>query len=169
MAECKEVIHQLKKRQHTTWSIKLNLLFPDSLLTVLSDINECLVIGLDIVNTPFDSDCVSELVQVVTSSKTIEYLQLVSSPLLPDTYHLLTTTLSSNNTIKSLYLYGDDNITDKDVPQICDIVINNKTLKVLYLTNCPNITEYGIQQIQNVLVYNNSLCELFVNGNYLRF
>ena len=115
MAECKEVIHQLKKRQHTTWSIKQNLLFPNSLLTVLSDINECLVIGLDIVNTPFDSDCVSELVQVVNSSKTIEYLQLVSSSLLPDTYHLLTTTLCSNNIIKSLYMYGDDNITDKDM------------------------------------------------------
>ena len=68
----------------------------------------------------------------------------------------------------SLYLYGDDNITDKDMPQISDIIINNKTLKVPYLTNCPNITEYGIQQIQNVLVYNNSLCELFVNGKYLQ-
>ena len=66
-------------------------------------------------------------------------------------------------------MYGDNNITDKDVPQIYDIIINNKTLKVLYLTNCPNITEYGIQQIPNVLVYKNGLCELFVNGNYLWF
>ena len=41
VAECKEVIHRLKRQQHTTWWIELISLSPQSLLTVLTDINEC--------------------------------------------------------------------------------------------------------------------------------
>ena len=38
VAEFKEMTHQLKRRQKATWSIKLNLLFPNILLKVLTDI-----------------------------------------------------------------------------------------------------------------------------------
>ena len=69
VAECKEVIHQLKTQKHTAWSIELIRLSPQSLLTLLNDINECQVWRLEIWNTHFDSICVSELSQVVTYTK----------------------------------------------------------------------------------------------------
>ena len=169
MAECKEVIHQLKRQQHTTWSIVLNRLSPQSLLTVLTDINECQVRSLDIWNTHFDSNCVSQLSQVVTYNKTMEVLYLNSSPLLPNTYHILTTAVTGNKIIKELYLWNDNNITDNDIPHLSHLVTNNKTLQVLDLTLCPNITKSGEQQLQNVCVKNNSLYVLFINGNRLRF
>ena len=169
MAECKEVIHQLKRQQHTTWSIRLNRLSPQSLLTVLTDINECQVRRLDIYNTHFDINCVSQLSQVITYNKTMEVLYLYSSPLLPNTYHLLTTAVAGNKIIKGLYLWHDTNITDNDIPHLSNLIINNNTLEYLYLDDCPNITEFGKQQLQNVVVKNNSLKILYVNDNTLRY
>ena len=168
MAECKEVIHQLKRRQHTTWYIELYTLSPQSLLTVLTDINECQVKELYIVNTHFDINCVSQLSQVITYNKTMEELYLDSSPLLPNTYHLLTTAVTGNKIIKVLQLYNDTNITDKDIPHLSNLIINNNTLQRLYLIDCPKINKFGEQQLQNVVVKNNSLKSLYVNDNYLR-
>ena len=167
MAECKEVIHQLKRQQHTTWSIELNLLFPQSLLTILTDINECQVKRLYIKNTDFDSNCVSQLSQVLTDNQTIEVLDLFSSPLIPDTYHLLTTAVAGNKIIKKLYLWHDNNITDNDIPHLSHLITTNKTLEVLDLTKCPKITKFGIQQLRNVCGENNSLKILSINGTIL--
>ena len=167
MAECKEVIRQLKRRQHTTWSITLRSLSPQSLLTILTDINGCQVRGLYIGNTHFDSDCVSKLSQVLTYNQTMEELHLSSSPLVPDTYHLLTTAVVDNKIIKRLELWYDNNITDKDIPHLSTLITNTNTLQELDLTHCPNITEFGIQQLQNVVVNNNSFKYLVVNGNVL--
>ena len=161
MAECKEVIRQLKRRQHTTWWIDLISLSPQSLLTILTDINECQVKGLSIRNTPFDSNCVSQLSQVLTYNQTMKGLYLSSSPLVPDTYHLLTTAVVGNKIIKRLYLVNDNNITDKDIPHLSNLIINNKTLEELHLAVCPKITKFGKQQLQNVCVNNNSLIVWF--------
>ena len=161
MAECKEVIRQLKRRQHTTWTIELISLSPQSLLTILTDINECQVRALDIYNTPFDSNCVSQLTQVLTYNQTMEELYLHSSPLVPDTYHLLTTAVVGNKIIKRLYLFNDNNITDKDIPHFSNLIINTKTLKALHLYGCPKISKFGKQQLQNVCVNNNSLSVVF--------
>ena len=167
MAECKEVIRQLKRRQHTTWSIYLDSLSPQSLLTILTDINGCQVWVLYIVNTHFDSDCVSKLSQVLPYNQTMEHLDLTSSPLVPDTYHLLTTAVVGNKIIKGLYLSSDNNITDKDIPHLSTLITNTNTLQELYLYRCPNISKFGIQQLQNVVVNNNSLKFLYVNDNVL--
>ena len=161
MAECKEVIHQLKRLQHTTWSIQLISLSPQSLLTILTDINGCQVRVLYIVKTHFDSNCVIQLSQVLTYNQTMEILYLVSSPLVPDTYHLLTNAVVGNKIIKELYLSYDNNITDKDIPHFSNLIINNKTLQALYLKSCPKITKFGKQQLQNVCVNNNSLSVYF--------
>ena len=168
MAECKEVIRQLKRRQHTTWRIALISLSPQSLLTILTDINECQVRRLDIYNTHFDSNCVSQLSQVLTDNQTMEELYLTSSPLVPDTYHLLTTAVVGNKIIKRLYLWHDNNITDKDIPHLSHLITNTNTLQYLYLTGCPKITKFGIQQLKNACVKNNSLKYFCVNGNILR-
>ena len=150
-------MQQLKRQQHTTWRIQLYSLSPQSLLTVLTDINECQVESLYIESTHFDSNCVSQLSQVVTYNKTMEDVDLISSPLLPDTYQLLATAVTNNKTIKGLYLYDDNNITDKDIPYFCHLITNNKTLQYLSFTNCPNINIFGKQQLQNVCVKNNTL------------
>ena len=168
MAECKEVIHQLKRQQHTTWRIILNSLAPQSLLTVLTDINECQVKRLYIRYTRFDINCVSQLSQVITYNRTMEELYLDSSPLLPNTYHLLTTALTGNKIIKVLRLYYDDNITDNDITHLSLVIIHNNTLQYLYFNECPKITEIGIEQLQNVVVKSNSLKSLYINSNYLR-
>ena len=165
MAECKEVMHRLKRRQNTTWNIELNSLSPQSLKILLTDINECQVRKLYIGNTPFDSICVSHLSQVVTYNKTMEFLTLDSSHLLPDTYQLLTT---NNKVIKILALYNDNNITDKDIPHFCHLMTDNQILQELYLANCPNITNFGKQQLQNACARNTSLNTLYINGTYLR-
>ena len=169
MAECKEVVRQLKRQQHTTWRIELYSLSRDSLLTVLSNLNECPVRVLYVRNTRFNhARCVNELVKVMTYNKTMKCLRLYSSPLLPDTYHLLTAALSSNKTLNSLHLWYDKNITDNDIPHICDLITTNTTLEYLYLYDCPNITESGIQKIQKELVHNKSLVRFFINGSTLR-
>ena len=168
MAECKEVTRQLKRRQHTTWSIDLNSLSPQSLLTVLTDINGCQVRVLYIRNTHFDNNCVGQLSQVITYNKTVEDLRLISSPLLPNTYHLLTTAVTNNKIIKGLWFYNDNNITDKDIPHFCHLITNNKTLQYLSFTKCPKITKFGEQQVQNVCVKKNSLKSLYINFNRLR-
>ena len=167
MAECKEVIRQLKRRQHKTWSIVLKSLSPQSLLTILTDINGCQVWRLYIENTPFDINCVSKLSQVLPYNQTMEVLRLSSSPLVPDTYHLLTTAVVGNKIIKRLYLVNDNNFTDKDIPHLSTLITNTNTLQVLSFYDCPNITKFGKQQLQNVVVNNNSLKYLIVNDNVL--
>ena len=169
MTECKDVMDQLTRRQHTTWEmISLKSLSPESLLTLLTDINECRVKALYIRNTNFDSNCVDQLSHVVTYNKTMEDLSLISSPLLPDTYQLLTTALTKNKNIKRLDLYNDKNISDKDIPHLCHLINNNETLKVLSLRGCGKITKFGIRQIENVLVKNNTLSSVHINDNYIR-
>ena len=124
------MIRQLKRLQHTTWRIVLR--------SLLTDINECQVRTLDIYNTPFDSNCVSQLSQVLTYNQTMEVLYLISSPLVPDTYHLLTTAVVGNKIIKELGLWYDNNITDKDIPHLSNLITNTKTLQYLYLNGCHN-------------------------------
>ena len=98
----------------------------------------------------------------------MEVLRLYSSPLLPNTYQLLTTALTNNTIIKVLDLWHDPNITDNDIPHFSHLINNNNTLEQLDLINCTNITKFGIQQLQNVVVNNNSLKLLYVNDNVLR-
>ena len=124
--------------------------------------------GLDIYNTHFDTNCVSQLSQVLTYNKTMEALLLCSSPLLPNTYHLLTTAVTGNKIVKWLTFHNDTNISDNDIPHLSHVIIKNNTLEVVVLFGCPKITEFGKQQLQNVVVKNNNLKSLYVNDNYLR-
>ena len=168
--ECEEVMSQLKRQQQTggqLW-ITLNKSSPDSLLTVLSNINECLVWRLDICDSPLYSHCVCELSHVLTHNRTIEELYLFSSPLSPNYLKMLTNALSTNITLKTLWLEDDNNITDEDIPHICHVLSVNTTLMGLYLNLCINITEFGEQQITKVLDINKTLTQLFINDSYFR-
>ena len=154
---------QRKTRKH--YWIAVNSLSSDSLVIVLSNIKNCLVKKLDIRSTKLDSICVTELSHVLSDNETMKKLQLWSSPFPRKTLQIIINALSINNTLKSLEMCNDYNITEKD---ICNIISSNGALKLTYLSNCPNIAKFGEQQISNVLVDNNTLMKLFVNGSHLR-
>ena len=161
-----QVMSQLKKSR-IYWKIVLKSSSPESLLLVFSNIDECPVKALHIENTPLNSRCVTKLSGVLTENKKMEELRLYSSPLSPNTLHMITNALSINTKLKSLWLLNDYNITDNDLPHICYIISINRKLRRLSL-DCPNITEFGVQQISKVSDKNSTLTYLYVNGNKLR-
>lgn len=164
--QCEKVLSQLKETNEF-WRIILESSTPESSLKVFSSINESLVRGLDILHTTLDNCCVSELSRMLTSDKTMNVLYLMSSPLPPNSLEMLSKALSSNKTIKTFLLSGDDNITDEDIPHVCKMLGINTTLEQLYL-DCSNITNFGEQQISEALVQNSTLITLYINGSYLR-
>lgn len=133
---------------------------------MLSGINECLVRGLDIYDTRVDNRSAFELSHVLTYTKTIEYLHLHSSPL-SNNLRIITNAISTNNTLKTFELTGDDTITDQDMAYICEMITANTTLKWLSINECPNVTILGEQQISKVFNENKTLKYININGNYL--
>ena len=165
--ECEEVMTQLKREQQIQWSITLDRSSPESLLTVLVNINECFVRTLDIKNTPLHSYCVSELAKVLTDNVKMEELYIFSSSFPPKNLQVIAKALSSNTTLKTLWLWDDDNITDKDISHICYIISANKTLKVLSF-RCRNVTRLKFEKLSKALANNKTLNTFLINGNYLR-
>lgn len=165
--KCKEVMTRLiNSPQKILWRIILNKSSPNSLLIVLSGINECLVRGLDIYDTRLDSRSAFELSRVLTYTKTLEYLHLHSSPL-SNNLRIITNAMSVNTTLKTFELTGDDTITDQDMAYICELITVNTTLKWLSINKCPNITALGEQQISKVFNENKTLKYININDNYL--
>lgn len=137
---------QLKRKQQPL-EIYLKRSSPESVLVVLDNINVCTVKKLHIWNSPLDSDCVSKLSHILECNKTIEYLCLKLSPLLKS-LEIITAAVSNNTTLKTLKIWFDSTITDKDVPHICQMMSVNTTLQQLWLINCHNITNDGREQLQ---------------------
>ena len=158
-------MNQLKRQQQRRWKVYVMSSSHDSLLIVLNNINECLVSRLVVENTPLDSRCVTKLSDILRFNKTIEELWLRFSPLISIGLEMLTNAVSANTTLRILWMTGDDNITDEDIPHICHMINVNTTLEEVYFI-CPSITTFGLQQIPNNLE-NNTLTELIINDNYL--
>ena len=165
MEECEEVMTQLKRKQETKWRITLWSSCPECLLIVFSNINECMVRRLDIENSALDIHCVSKLSNVLTHNKTMEALRLNSSPLPPNTLQYLTSAVSTNSLLETLVFSDDDNITDKDIPYICQMLTINKSLKILSF-RCSNVTKY--RKLSRELNKNKTLSSFYINGHYLR-
>ena len=167
--ECEEVMCELKRQQQTgkQWWIRCNSSSSKSLLTLFNNINECLVKGLRIYDTLLDSCCVTGISTVLSCNKTIQELTLISSPVPSNSLEMITNAVSCNTTLKSLELWGDRTITDKDIPHIIDMIIINRTLEELHFVS-NNITDIGIQQFSRALTKNKTLKSLFINGSFLR-
>ena len=146
MEDCEEFMSQLKGKQQPL-EIFLKQSSPESVLAVLDNINECTVKKLHIWNSPLDSDCVSKLSHILKCNKTVEYLCLKLSPLLKSLENI-TSAVSNNTTLKTLKIWFDSTITDKDVPHICEMLSLNTTLQHLSLINCHNITNDGREKLQ---------------------
>ena len=80
---------------------------------------------------------------------------------------MITNSVSCNTTLKSLELWGDRTITDKDIPHIINMIIINRTLEELHFIS-NNVTDIGIQQFSRALIKNKTLKTLFINGSFLR-
>lgn len=156
------------KTQQKYWKIYFKTSSPDSVLNVLCNLNDILVRGLDIRDTPLDSCCISELSHLLTYNKTMEYLRILSSPLPPKGLKMITNALSNNTTLKSLGFWHDLNITDEDILHISTLLSGNKTLEELRLYSCSNITELGRKQLSEVLKGNKTILTLYVNNCFLR-
>ena len=158
-------MRQLRNEQQTKkhWEITIELSSAEILLIMLNNINKCLVRELNIIDTPLDSHCVSKLSHILTYYETIETLRLYSSPLPHNSLQMITDAMSSNTTLKTLTVNGDDTITDKDIAHLCQMLTVNTTLKQLELNNCHNITKFGRHHLSEILNHNETLSNLVIN------
>ena len=98
---------------------------------------------LHIVNTSLDSKCVSILSEILKTNKTIKILVLWSSSLTGGIKQV-SDSLFNNKTLKQLVLSDVTGITDEDITHLSTMLSSNTTLKGLYLIKC-NITDNGVR------------------------
>ena len=118
---------------------------------------------LEIFNTSLDSKCVSILSEILKTNKTIKTLQLESSSFTGGIKQV-SDSLFNNKTLEQLVLYNFTDITDEDITHLSTMLSSNTTLKVLYLFNC-NITDNGVRYICEGLTKNQTLTLLNIGGN----
>ena len=118
---------------------------------------------LEIYNTSLDSKCVSILSEILKTNKTIKRLRLHSSSLTGGIKQV-SDSLFNNKTLEQLVLYHVTDITDEDITHLSTMLSSNTTLKVLYLSYC-NITDNGVQYICEGLTKNQTLTKLEIGSN----
>ena len=118
---------------------------------------------LDIDNTSLDSKCVSILSEILKTNKTIKILQLWYSSLTGGIKQV-SDSLFNNKTLEQLVLWNVTGITDEDITHLSTMLSSNTTLKVLYLYKC-NITDNGVRYICEGLTKNQTLTILNIGGN----
>ena len=163
--ESEDVISKLIKEQQTgkEWSIRLYSSSPESTAVIINNLNKCTVRSLYIWNTSLDSKCVSILSEILKTNKTIKTLQLFSSSLTGGIKQV-SDNLFNNKTLEQLLLSDVTDITDEDITHLSTMLSSNTTLKVLYLINC-NITDNGVRYICEGLTKNQTLTTLNIGGN----
>ena len=119
--------------------------------------------SLYILNTSLDSKCVSILSEILKTNKTIKRLQLVSSSLTGGIKQV-SDSLFNNKTLEQLVLWNVTDITDEDITHLSTMLSSNTTLKGLYLNNC-NITDNGVRYICEGLTKNQTLTTLSISRN----
>ena len=72
--------------------------------------------------------------------------------------------LFNNKTLKQLVLSDVTGITDEDITHLSTMLSSNTTLKGLYLIKC-NITDNGVRYICEGLTKNQTLIKLDIRGN----
>ena len=118
---------------------------------------------LEIYNTSLDSKCVSILSEILKTNKTIKRLVLVSSSLTGGIKQV-SDSLFNNKTLEQLWLSNVTDITDEDIIHLSTMLSSNTTLKELYLINC-NITDNGVRYICEGLTKNQTLTLLNISRN----
>ena len=164
--QCEEVVSRLIKEQQTKgsrWRINLRSSSPESALVIISNLNKCAVMTLDIHSTPLDNICISTLsAELQTTNKTMRNLILRYSSLAGGIKQI-SDALFTNTTLESLLLINIT-ITDEDTSNLSTMLSINKTLDKLQLFNC-NITDNGVQYICEGLTKNQTLTVLSIRYN----
>ena len=110
-----------------------------------------------------DSKCVSILSEILKTNKTIKRLVLYSSSLTGGIKQV-SDSLFNNKTLEELVLSSVSGITDEDITHLSTMLSSNTTLKELYLYNC-NITDNGVRYICEGLTKNQILTKLDIGDN----
>ena len=118
---------------------------------------------LNISDTSLDSKCVSILSEILKTNKTIKTLRLSFSSLTGGIKQV-SDSLFNNKTLEQLWLLDVTDITDEDITHLSTMLSSNTTLKVLYLNNC-NITDNGVRYICEGLTKNQTLTTLNISHN----
>ena len=111
-----------------------------------------------------DSKCVSILSEILKTNKTIKRLELFSSSLTGGIKQV-SDSLFNNKTLEQLELFNVTDITDEDITHLSTMLSSNTTLKELYLSNC-NITDNGVRYICEGLTKNRTLTMLNIGHNH---
>ena len=119
--------------------------------------------SLEILDTSLDSKCVSILSEILKTNKTIKTLWLHTSSLTGGIKQV-SDSLFNNKTLEQLLLSNVTDITDEDITHLSTMLSSNTTLKVLYLPNC-NITDNGVRFICKGLTKNQTLTTLNIGRN----
>ena len=119
--------------------------------------------SLEILDTSLDSKCVSILSEILKTNKTIKTLWLHTSSLTGGIKQV-SDSLFNNKTLEQLVLSDVTDITDEDITHLSTMLSSNTTLKVLYLPNC-NITDKGVRYICKGLTKNQTLTKLNIGRN----
>ena len=118
---------------------------------------------LNIWYTSLDSKCVSILSEILKTNKTIKILELFFSSLTGGIKQV-SDSLFNNKTLEELVLSHVTDITDEDITHLSTMLSSNTTLKELYLNDC-NITDNGVRYICEGLTKNQTLTMLNIGGN----
>ena len=119
--------------------------------------------SLEILDTSLDSKCVSILSEILKTNKTIKILWLHTSSLTGGIKQV-SDSLFNNKTLEQLVLSDVIGITDEDITHLSTMLSSNTTLKVLYLPNC-NITDNRVRYICKGLTKNQTLTTLNIGRN----
>ena len=118
---------------------------------------------LNVENTSLDSKCVSILSEILKTNKIIKRLELLSSSFTGGIKQV-SDSLFNNKTLEQLWLWHVTDITDEDITHLSTMLSSNTTLKELYLFNC-NITDNGVRYICEGLTKNQTLSKLNIGDN----
>ena len=122
------------------------------------------MLSLNIWDTSLDSKCVSILSEILKNNKTIKTLELESSSLTGGIKQV-SDSLFNNKTLEELWLSSVTGITDEDMTHLFTMLSSNTTLKELYLSDC-NITNNGVQYICEGLTKNQTLTMSSISRNH---
>ena len=73
VVQSKDVMSKLIKEQQTgkEWSISFSSSSSESIAVIINNLNKCIVSSLHIQNTPLDNKCLSILLMILKTNKTI--------------------------------------------------------------------------------------------------
>ena len=160
---------KLKEEQQMEWSIWVYKSSPESLLVVISNLNECPVKGLILNDTPLDSNCITVLSGTLARNKKLKTLELHSSSL-TGSIKQITEALSTNDTLETFGMWNvklaitDNDEDEDDASHLSYMLHTNNVLKGLHLHNS-NINDKCVQQISEGIIEKQTLTRLDISYN----